>query len=83
MGIDDNLAEAAKIATREMIDFLTTNKKMTRDDAYMLTSVAADLAITQLVDGPMGVHAKMPKAIFKSGESGRSSRSGGAGRAGR
>jgi acetamidase/formamidase len=72
MGIDDNLGEAAKIATREMIEFLTTSRNMTREDAYMLTSVAGDLAITQLVDGPMGVHAKMPKAIFKSGGSGRS-----------
>jgi acetamidase/formamidase len=65
MGIDDDLAEAAKIATREMIDFLTTSRKMTREDAYMLTSVAADLAITQVVDGPMGVHARLPKSIFK------------------
>jgi acetamidase/formamidase len=75
MGIDDNLTEAAKIATREMIDFLTTTRNLTRQDAYMLTSVAADLAITQVVDGPMGVHAKMPKAIFRAAASGRSGRS--------
>jgi acetamidase/formamidase len=31
----------------------------------MLTSVAGDLAITQVVDGPKGVHVKMPKTIFK------------------
>jgi acetamidase/formamidase len=66
MGMDDDLTEAARIATREMIDFLATEKKMPREDAYMLTSVAGDLAITQLVDGPKGVHAKMPKAIFRS-----------------
>jgi acetamidase/formamidase len=65
MGIDQDLTEATRIATREMIDFLSTEKKLSREDAYMLTSVAADLAITQLVDGPMGVHAKIPKAIFK------------------
>ena len=65
MGIDDDLTEATRIATREMIDFLATTKGMSREDAYMLTSVAGDLAITQLVDGPKGVHAKMPKAIFK------------------
>ena len=40
-------------------------KHLTRDDAYMLSSVAADLAITQLVDGNKGVHAMIPKAIFK------------------
>jgi acetamidase/formamidase len=40
----------------------------------MLTSVAADVAITQLVDGPMGVHVKIPKAIFKGGKPGASGR---------
>src|SRR5205823_13878221 len=83
MGIDYNLTEAAKIATREMIDFLVTTKKMTREDAYMLTSVAGDLAITQVVDGPMGVHAKMPKAIFRAGGSGRSGGSSRSGMSGR
>ncbi len=66
MGIDDDLTEAARIATREMIDFLVTSKKMTREDAYMLTSVAGDLVITQVVDGPRGVHVKMAKGIFRS-----------------
>jgi len=65
MGIDDDLTEAARIATREMIDFLATRKKMSREDAYMLTSVAGDLAITQVVDGPKGVHVKMPKTVVK------------------
>jgi acetamidase/formamidase len=65
MGIDDDLTEATRIATREMIEFLSAEKKMSREDAYMLTSIAADLAITQLVDGPKGVHAKIPKTIFK------------------
>jgi acetamidase/formamidase len=65
MGIDDDLTEATRIAAREMIEFLSTEKKMSREDAYMLTSVAGDLAITQLVDGPKGVHAKILKTIFK------------------
>jgi acetamidase/formamidase len=28
--------------------------------------MAGDVAITQLVDGTMGVHVKMPKSIFKN-----------------
>ncbi len=67
MGIDNDLKEATKIAVREMIDFLVNEKHMTRDDAYMLTSVAGDVDITQLVDGPMGVHVMMPKAVFPPG----------------
>jgi len=49
-----------------MIDFLVTEKRLTRDEAYMLSSVAADLQITQLVDGNKGVHAMIPKAVFVS-----------------
>lgn len=64
MGIHEDLNEATKMALREMIDFLVTEKHLTRDDAYQLSSVAADLNITQLVDGNKGVHAMIPKAIF-------------------
>lgn len=67
MGIHDDLNEATRMAVREMIDFLVNEKKLSRDDAYMLTSVAADLSITQLVDGNKGVHAMIPKSIFISG----------------
>jgi acetamidase/formamidase len=64
MGLDPDLNEATRMAVREMIDYLTTEKHMTRDDAYMLCSVAADLRITQLVDGTKGAHMMIPKAIF-------------------
>ena len=64
MGFSPDLKEATEHALRDMIDFLVTEKHMTRDDAYMLSSVAVDLDITQLVDGNVGVHAMCPKAIF-------------------
>jgi acetamidase/formamidase len=66
MGINEDLTEATKIAVRETIDFLVSEKKLSRDDAYMLASVAVDFNITQLVDGTKGVHALIPKAIFQS-----------------
>ena len=65
MGLHEDLREATRLAVIEMIDFLVTAKHLTRDDAYMLTSSAADLAITQLVDGNKGVHAMIPKSIFR------------------
>jgi len=65
MGMHEDLREAARLAVEEMIDFLVTEKHLTREDAYMLTSVAADLSITQLVDGNKGVHAMIAKSIFK------------------
>ncbi|HKU22551.1 MAG TPA: acetamidase/formamidase family protein [Terriglobales bacterium] len=65
MGFDHGLDQATRIAVRQMIDFLVSEKHMTRDDAYMLTSVAGDVDITELVDGSLGVHVLLPKSIFK------------------
>jgi acetamidase/formamidase len=66
MGLHEDLNEATKLAVREMIDFLMSEKHLSRDDAYMLASVAADLHITELVDGNKGVHMMLPKSIFVS-----------------
>jgi acetamidase/formamidase len=68
MGFSPDLKEATEHALRDMIDFLVTTKGMSRDDAYMLSSVAVDLDITQLVDGNVGVHAMCPKNIFTKAE---------------
>jgi len=64
MGIDSNLVTAAKNAVRQAIDFLVTEKHLTREDAYMLSSVAVDFNITELVHGTVGVHGLIPKSIF-------------------
>jgi acetamidase/formamidase len=63
MGFDEDLTQATKLAVRHMIDFVAT-RGLSRDEAYMLTSVAGDVNITQLVDGNKGVHVLIPKAIF-------------------
>jgi acetamidase/formamidase len=64
MGFSPDLKEATTLAVRDMINFLVEQKHLSRDDAYMLTSVAVDVDITQLVDGNVGVHAICPKNIF-------------------
>ena len=64
MGFSKDLKEATEHALRDMIEFLMDTKHLSRDDAYMLSSVAVDLDITQLVDGNVGVHALCPKDIF-------------------
>jgi acetamidase/formamidase len=64
MGFDDDLSIAAHKAVREMVDFLVAAKGLSRDDAYMLVSVAGDVAVTEVVDRNKGVHVMMPKAIF-------------------
>jgi acetamidase/formamidase len=65
MGLNPDLTEALKMAVRETIDFLVTEKRLSRDDAYMLASTAVDFNVTQAVDGTKGVHAMIPKSIFK------------------
>jgi acetamidase/formamidase len=64
MGCDRDLTIATRVAVREMINYLMEEKKLSQADAYMLTSVAVDVNITQLVDGNVGVHAMLPKSIF-------------------
>jgi acetamidase/formamidase len=64
MGFDDDLSNATRKALRNMIDFLVAEKHMTRDDAYMLLSVAGDVEVTELVDRNKGVHVMLPKAVF-------------------
>jgi acetamidase/formamidase len=65
MGLHEDLDEAARLATREMVDFLASEKRLSRDDAYVLCSLAADLHVTQAVDQTKGVHAAIAKSIFK------------------
>jgi acetamidase/formamidase len=65
MGADSSLTTATKIAVREAIALLVELQGMTREDAYMLVSTGCDVRITQLVDGTMGAHVMIPKALFR------------------
>jgi acetamidase/formamidase len=73
MGLDEDLSEAARLAIRNMIDYLVAERHLSRDDAYMLVSAAGDVDVTELVDGNKGVHVMLPKAIF-TGSQGRTNR---------
>ena len=65
MGLHEDLDEATRLATRELIDFLVAEKGLSRDEAYILCSLAADLHVTQAVDQTKGVHAAIAKSLFK------------------
>jgi acetamidase/formamidase len=65
MGTDTSLTVATKVAVQEMVDYLVAERGLSKTDAYRLSSIAADLRITQLVDGNVGVHMMVPKSIFK------------------
>ena len=64
MGFDADLTRATRKALTNMIDFLVEEKKMSRDDAYMLISVAGDVEVTELVDRNKGVHVVVQKGLF-------------------
>lgn len=65
MGLNEDLDEAARMATREMVEFIQERFKLSATDAYMLASMAVDIRVTQLVDGVKGTHAMLPKNLFR------------------
>lgn len=65
MGMDEDLTTATRICVQQMVDFLMARQGLGRTEAYRLASVAADLRITQLVDGNVGVHMMIPKRLLR------------------
>lgn len=65
-GFAEDLDEAARKATRYMIDWLVAEHGLGRDEAYALCSLAGDLLIAETVDAPhMLVTMHVPKHIFR------------------
>ena len=62
IGLDEDLDDAAKQAVREMVKHVCLRTNLSRNQAYMLCSLIADLRVTQTVDGNKGVHMMLAKA---------------------
>ena len=62
IGLDEDLDDAAKQAVREMVKHVCARTNLSRNQAYMLCSLAGNLRVTQLVDGNKGVHMMLAKA---------------------
>jgi len=68
-GFDEDLDVAMRNAALDALAFLTEHRRLSREDAYSLMSVAADFAVTQVVDQRRGIHVRIPRDIFPtSGE---------------
>ena len=65
MGTDTSLVVATKTAIREMVKLLQEKKSLTEAQAYQAASMAADLRITELVDGNVGVHMMIAKQYLR------------------
>ena len=64
MHVHPDLDRCAEEALRDMIGLICERSKLTREDAYMLCSLAADLRITQTVNGSKGVHCMLAKTLL-------------------
>jgi acetamidase/formamidase len=65
-GVGPDLYVAAQEAVRAMIDHLAENYDLSREDAYVLSSLCVDLKISEIVDaGQYVVSALLPLAVFR------------------
>ena len=64
MHVHPDLDRCAEEALRDMIRLICERSPLTREDAYMLCSLAADLRITQTVNGSKGVHCMLAKTLL-------------------
>jgi acetamidase/formamidase len=65
-GVGPDLMQCAKDALRAMLDHLTQTYRLSREDAYVLSSVVVDLKLSEVVDAPNWiVSAYLPLSIFK------------------
>jgi formamidase len=65
MNLSEDVTLAARDALLQMIDWLAREKKLTREQSYVLCSVAVDLRISNLVDVPnFAVSAILDLGVF-------------------
>ena len=67
-GFDEDLNVAMRNASVDMLTLLNEHQGLSKNDAYSLMSVAADFAVTQVVDGRQGIHVRIPRTIFPPDE---------------
>jgi len=65
MGMDPDLDTAARDALRRMVDRVVQEAGLSRNRAFMLMSLVADVHVTQLVNGHKGIHVMVPKTALQ------------------
>jgi len=63
MAMDPDLDQCVVRALRDMIVLLGEKRNLSREDAYTLCSLAADLRVTQTVNGSKGIHCMIAKDV--------------------
>ncbi len=67
MAFDPDLDDAVVIALRAMIALASERAGITREQAYTLCSLAADVCVTQVVNGAKGIHVMLDKTYLARG----------------
>jgi acetamidase/formamidase len=65
MAFDPDLDDCVVVALRDMISLITARTGISREDAYTLCSLAADLRVTQVVNGSKGIHVMLAKEFLQ------------------
>jgi len=63
MAMDPDLDQCVVRSLRDMIVLLGEKRNLSREDAYTLCSLAADLRVTQTVNSSKGIHCMIAKSI--------------------
>lgn len=65
MAFDPDLDDCVVLALRDMIKLICARAGISREDAYTLCSLAADVRVTQVVNGSKGIHVMLEKKLLK------------------
>ena len=66
MAFDPDLDDCVTIALRDMIKLICRRTNLSREQAYTLCSLAADLRVTQVVNGNKGIHVMLQKRLLNA-----------------
>jgi acetamidase/formamidase len=66
MGMAPDLDRCVEMALRDMIELVSKRAGISRENAYMLCSLAGDLHLTQTMNHEKGIHMMMAKLIDTS-----------------
>jgi acetamidase/formamidase len=65
MAFDPDLDQCVVLALRTMLDLIVERTGLRREEAYALCSLAADLRVTQVVNGSKGIHVMLDKDYLR------------------
>lgn len=66
VGLNTDLFEAMKLASRNAIDFLVRTQKLSAEESYQFLSLVGDFVVAEAVNGIKNVTVHIPKSLFEN-----------------